>query len=251
MRAQSFKRSVALNNHDTLWVIIPCRNEQKNIESCLESFRHQTDKRFRIVFVDNASTDQTVITARRWVYAHHDLSVDIVSEETPGIGSACVTGCAHAIQLEAKILARTDADSVVGSDWVRQARLSLIEGYDFMAGKMKAQPEEITPILIIKSWLVYWSIHASLTLVRILRRQPSSKILMAGANMAITTELYQYVGGFSATARNEDAELTSKVLEVTRNGRKNRQMIVYTSLRRIKQSGYFGTLRWYLKKSGS
>jgi glycosyltransferase involved in cell wall biosynthesis len=47
-------------------VIIPCRNEEKNIENCLRSIKNQSFKGIEIVVVDDKSTDRTVEISKKF-----------------------------------------------------------------------------------------------------------------------------------------------------------------------------------------
>jgi hypothetical protein len=66
--------------------------------------------------------------------------------------------------------------------------------------------------------------------------------------MALTAELYGRVGGFTADPiHDDDIELQDRILALATNGTYNTKMVVFTSLRRSKDMGLFGTVRWYLQ----
>lgn len=60
----------SLKNYDPsvplVSVVITTKNEEKNIEYCLESVRHQTWKHLEIIVIDNSSIDATVQIARKY-----------------------------------------------------------------------------------------------------------------------------------------------------------------------------------------
>src|SRR3989344_8711440 len=248
MRALSFKRSVALNNSHVLWVVIPARNEEENIVACLDSFLDQTDNHFRIIVVDNGSTDRTKTHVIDWIHYHPMILVDIVNESNPGIGRACRAGCKLALKSGAKILGRTDADTLVDKNWVKETRKSLIGGNDFVAGRCMALPTERSFGLRLKSTMLWVLVQLLVVRGRFRRGLPLSIVVMVGHNLALTAELYQVVGGFTILDVKEDVELHNRILRRTRNGCYNPHMISYTSLRRIKEMGLIKTFLWYVRK---
>ena len=247
MPQEQFRRTVELKCSDFLWVIIPCRNEQVNVESCLNSFRHQTDSRFNIVVVDNGSEDQTLLKVRNWAKANPRVVVDVVYEERPGIGLACRAGCDFAIHNGATMIARTDADSAVDADWVHEAKQSMVNGFEFVAGRGGANQGERARTML-KALVMFRLIQVAVMASRLRRGLPFSSMVMAGFNLGVTAELYQRVGGFTATQINEDVDLHDRILAVTTNGTYNKRMVAYTSLRRIEKTGLIKTLWWYIQK---
>lgn len=71
-------------------VVVPVRNRAKMVQPTLDSIAASSCQQFRLVIVDNASTDGTLDLCRRWAAAHADSCVDIiVAEETaPGAAAA-------------------------------------------------------------------------------------------------------------------------------------------------------------------
>ena len=50
----------------TVTIVVTTKNEEKNIESCLESIANQTWEFTEIIVVDNFSTDRTTEIAKRY-----------------------------------------------------------------------------------------------------------------------------------------------------------------------------------------
>src|SRR5690349_20329587 len=93
-----------------LYVVVPCFNEEKAIAATLESFTRQTDPAFRLVLVDNNSTDRTLEIIEEFKSGHPALKIDCVFEPQKGTGAAADTGFRYAIARNARFIARTDAD---------------------------------------------------------------------------------------------------------------------------------------------
>ena len=73
-------------------------------------------------------------------------------------------------------------------------------------------------------------------------------VAVAGNNMALSSRLYLQVGGFPRTRieeAHEDLIIAERIRAVTSRARKCREMVVYTSIRRVKRFGYWNTLMWY------
>ena len=89
-------------------IVIPAYNEARDLPACLESLARQTSAPFEVIVVDNNSSDDTALIAK-----HHDARV--ISEKNQGIACARTTGFDAA---RGDIIARTDADCEVATDWV-------------------------------------------------------------------------------------------------------------------------------------
>ena len=95
-------------------VVVPCRNDAVLLEACLESLAGQTVRPREIVVVDNASSDASAATARRF-------GARVVFEPVPGIPSAASAGYDAAAAADPGgngIIARCDADCVLPPDWI-------------------------------------------------------------------------------------------------------------------------------------
>jgi glycosyltransferase involved in cell wall biosynthesis len=57
--------SAQLKNYPIVSVVIPTKNEEKNIENCLRSIKSQTFKNIELIVVDNFSEDETVEIAKK------------------------------------------------------------------------------------------------------------------------------------------------------------------------------------------
>jgi glycosyltransferase involved in cell wall biosynthesis len=107
----------------TVSLVIPVRNEARNVASVLEQIADDVDE---IILVDGDSTDVTVITARAY-----RPDVRIVPQEGPGKGSALRTGF-HAATGD--IIVMMDADGSMSPQEIRHYVHFLTNGYDFVKG---------------------------------------------------------------------------------------------------------------------
>lgn len=92
-------------------VVISAYNEEKYINSCLDSLMKQTKKPYEIIVVDNNSKDKTSDIVKKY------SQIKLVLEKRPGIISSRNTGFKKA---QGEIIARCDADTIVPPDWIEK-----------------------------------------------------------------------------------------------------------------------------------
>jgi len=104
-------------------VIIPAYNEESVIQNCLESLLRQTYENFCAYIIDDQSTDATQQIIRRYAEAYpNKIKLQFFGKLGPGRARNRV-----AAEVEADILAFTDADCEVTPMWLDE----LTRGIDF------------------------------------------------------------------------------------------------------------------------
>ena len=93
-----------------LSVVVPARNEERSLPTCLEALRRQTLKEFELIVVDSASSDRTGEIARAF-------GAKVVRLEEPGLTRARQAGFEAA---KGDVIASTDADTIVPPDWLER-----------------------------------------------------------------------------------------------------------------------------------
>lgn len=71
----------------TITVIIPCYNSEKTIKSSLKSLESQTYKDFKVIIVNDGSTDQTIQEIDRYK-KNSLLDIEVYSKTNEGVSSA-------------------------------------------------------------------------------------------------------------------------------------------------------------------
>lgn len=99
-------------------LILPYYNEAGFIAATLASLAGQADRRFRLVLVDNASSDGSEQIARNACAAMPDISVSFLREPQPGKIHALRAGMAAATT---DYVGTVDADTIYPPDYVKQA----------------------------------------------------------------------------------------------------------------------------------
>ncbi|MCP2266921.1 glycosyltransferase family A protein [Promicromonospora thailandica] len=93
----------------TVSVVVPVRDDAAALDVCLSLLARQSIAPLEVVVVDNASSDGSAAVAHRW-------GAVVVAEPRVGIPAAAAAGYDAA---KGDVIARLDADSRPGPDWVR------------------------------------------------------------------------------------------------------------------------------------
>lgn len=99
-------------------VVVPYYNERAFLPAMLASIRAQTLRPFRLVLVDNASTDGSEAAARAALAGAEGIETLFLREETPGQAAALECGLAHTAT---EFTAICDADTVYAPDYLERA----------------------------------------------------------------------------------------------------------------------------------
>ena len=106
----------------TVTVIIPARNEEENIRSCLDSLLRQDYpvEKFQIIVVDDGSTDQTGEVVRTYVSKYRNVTL-IPTDDHPTNPAPKKTAIQQGIaNSDGEVIATMDADCRVGPTWLRE-----------------------------------------------------------------------------------------------------------------------------------
>ena len=98
--------------------VLPYYNEAGFIAATLASLAAQTDRRFRLVLVDNASDDGSEVVAREACGAMPDITVTFLHEARPGKIHALRAGLG---QVSTPLVGTIDADTIYPPGYVAQA----------------------------------------------------------------------------------------------------------------------------------
>jgi glycosyltransferase involved in cell wall biosynthesis len=198
-------------------VVVPAYNEEKNLPLALASLLNQELKDFELIVVDNGSTDETPVIAKK-------LGARVIGENRRGVAHARQAGF---LSSKGGIIATTDADTVVPPDWlsriVREFRedtnLVAVGGlYRFYSGP------PLVRVLFSRVAYPLWRIDRSIT----------GGWSLPGCNLAVTREAFLKVGGFNANLQLcEDADLVQRLRSVG-NVKLRPDLVVATSGRRYR-----------------
>jgi glycosyltransferase involved in cell wall biosynthesis len=229
-----------------LAVIVPARNEERLLPGLLTALATQRDPDFTLVLVDNASTDRTAALASAC-----RLDVEVVVEPQPGAGTAADTGFRYAIAAGARWLARTDADCLPAADWTATARRHLAGGAELVCGRSVPRRDEHPSIAERYAYPAAVRLAALYGRWRRVHRTADFRTpfrLVHGHNLALTADLYLRSGGTPRERLidgSEDVTLLNRCRRVTDRIVRAEDLMVESSLRRLRAWGLRRTLLWH------
>ena len=69
-------------------ILIPIFNESSNIENCIQNLKKQTCQNFEVVFVDDGSTDNSMIVLNRVIRDNPDIEIQLFQQTNQGAAAA-------------------------------------------------------------------------------------------------------------------------------------------------------------------
>ncbi len=194
MAANETVRRESGNEKPLVSIIIPARNEEASLATCLESLTSQTEVNFEVIVVDDHSTDRTAEIASSFAGVRLIEAGPLPTGWT-GKNNALVNGVCHA---DGKWLLFTDADTVHLPGSLGRA---IAEAQEYRVDMLSYSPEQIA--------VTFWEMAVLPVIFAELARQyPPSKVSdpnssMAAANgqyILVKSEAYDAVGGHAAIA---------------------------------------------------
>lgn len=182
-----------------LAVVIPARDEEQLIATCLDSViaaRRRAEVKVSIVVVADGCTDATADIARRYG------GVEVIELAPSNVGTARSAGvraaiAASRVEPTAMWIANTDADSAVPVNWLSEQLVLAETGFDVMIGTVRPRFGDLTA-----EQLAAWSAtHVP--------GRPNGHV--HGANLGIRASAYLAAGGFEAVAEHEDIDLVERL----------------------------------------
>ena len=179
-------------------VVIPARNERRNIDECIRSALGGNYPAMEVVVVDDRSTDGTGDVAREYG-ASDDRVRTIENPELPegwfGKPWACATG-AHAARGE--ILCFTDADARHGTALITRAVREMRDaGLDMLSVAGKQELGTFWECIVQPH--VFWMIASRYGGTESINRSPRAKDKIAnGQCIFVRRDAYESIGGHEA-----------------------------------------------------
>ncbi|MBC7887914.1 MAG: glycosyltransferase [Ferruginibacter sp.] len=213
-------------------IIIPARNEEKNIGHCLHSITNQSYPKhlFEVLVVDDHSTDNTaeIITG----YAEHNVRLISLKDfiATTQINSYKKKAIEIGIrQSTGELIVTTDADCIVPANWLQ----TMAAFYEEKKPEFIVMPVSIN---CSNKFIELFQALDFMTLQGITGASVHKKFhsMCNGANLAYTKKAFNEVGGFKGIdniASGDDMLLLHKIFNRYPNGiayLKTKEVIVQT-----------------------
>ncbi|MEO6103737.1 MAG: glycosyltransferase [Pseudoxanthomonas sp.] len=209
-------------------VLIPAHNEEALIAYCLasvmEAARHPDlhGEAVKVVVALDRCNDSTEVIA-----SQH--GVELVHLAEGNVGLARAAAAARAIELGARWLATTDADTCVPPDW--------------LVAQLAADSDAFCGVVTVDDWEDYSPEMANAFTGSEIVQDGHPHI--HGANMGVSAEFYARCGGFQSLVVSEDVALIQALMHTQARIARLAYPVVRTSARRnARASGGFSD---YLK----
>jgi len=189
----------------TVAVVIAVRNEEDNLAEALNSVCRLNYPNYRVIVVNDRSTDQTQSILESFIGQYPHLSVNVVTELPPGW-----LGKNHALLqgflcTDSEWLLFTDADIVFDKDALSRSIYYVTE---YSLDHLTVFPEVKSRSLLLRSILQTFFIMLELRLKPWAARNPNSDAYMGiGAFNLVRRSSYQYSGTHSKIRLRPDDDL--------------------------------------------
>lgn len=188
-------------------VVIPVRNEERNITELLCDLCHQTYKPLEVILVDDHSTDYTVQLVEEWNKTNVSFPLNIIKlgQDAAGKKKAITTAVAHA---KGDVIVTTDADCRVEADWL----LSIATRFAHQQIKLVAGAVRLVPGNFFgELQQVEQAALTGTTAAFIVINKP---VMCNGANLAYRKAVFMEVNGYEGNERiasGDDEFLLKKI----------------------------------------
>ena len=192
-------------------IIIACRNEENAIPMTLKYISHQDYKgEIRVIVVDNASTDQTQLAAKK---AADSLGINLLllREEIPGKFNALNKALTY---IDTEYVMTLDADTVLHKSAVR-----------YIVSRIQSAPSDTCAVagsVLVKNSrenmlarLQEWDYFLGIASIKRMQGLYQGTLVAQGAFSIYSTDVLRQVGGWP-DAIGEDIVLTWKMLKLNR-----------------------------------
>ncbi len=235
-------------------VIIPARDEAKNIGNTLQALAHQQDlqgrvfphHRYEIILLANNCSDDTAELAREFGRSNPDLILHVVEINIPpeqaGVARARQLLMDEAYRRLQKlgrrgVIASTDADTRVAPEWLAATLHELGQGADAVGGRILVDLSELHPKARTFLLRDVGYRHLTARIETILDPKPHNPwprhYQHFGASLAMTAEVYGQVGGMPNVKTLEDVFLYKEINKADAQFRHSPLVRVTTSARTV------------------
>jgi glycosyltransferase involved in cell wall biosynthesis len=239
-------------------VIVPVRNEEKNIIKTFKALRNQIDldgkpfnkNRYEIIILANNCTDNSAAIARNFARDNPELNLHIV-EKTLSCDRAYIGWVRKLLMDEAYrrlsllghqggIIASTDGDTRVANTWLAAILNEIQAGADAVGGRIitdcqeRSALDKVTKLYFLR-YVVYRYLVAQLealidpNAIDVFPRHHQN----FGANLAVTAQMYAKVGGLPPVRTPEDVAFYQALVRADAHFRHSTRVRVYTSARML------------------
>jgi cellulose synthase/poly-beta-1,6-N-acetylglucosamine synthase-like glycosyltransferase len=172
-------------------VLVAARNEEKNIERCLQSL-HALDfprENIEILIGDDDSDDRTADVVARFIRDKPQFKYIKITQQTPGLKGKANVLAQLAHEAKGAYFFYCDADIAVKQTWASEMYRHFGPGTGVVVGVTRMKHTHLLADLLSMEWLFALGVMRFFSLIKI-------PITGMGNNMAVTREAYFTIGGY-------------------------------------------------------
>jgi glucosyl-3-phosphoglycerate synthase len=197
-------------------VVVPARNEEELIGSCLRALAEQdrvSCEEYEILLVLDHCTDDTEARARDVAASYPALRIHFLDGPGKGSGHARRVGMEvacdrlYAVRRPHALISSTDADSVVAPDWISAQLAAADRGARAIGGRIRLAEDGSVPKVLLEWHVSRGHLRQSRLLSDPERSERIEHWQFSGASMALTAAIYRKVGGLESRDTLEDEQL--------------------------------------------
>ena len=196
-------------------VVVPARNEEALVGSCLEALAEQegiSHEDYEVLLVLDRCTDETETRAREIADAHPRFELYLLDGPGKGSGHARRVGMelasARLLGLERPkgLIASTDADTVVAPNWLAAQLRAVFRGALAIGGRIELAEGSL------QESIFRWHAERGRRRHESLLSEPeqlgkTEHWQFSGASLSLTAKIYQEIGGLEPRVALEDEHL--------------------------------------------
>jgi glucosyl-3-phosphoglycerate synthase len=197
-------------------VVVPARDEEAFVGPCLEALAAQAgigSSEYEVLLILDRCTDRTEARAREAATDHPHLRLHLLRGPGEGSGPARRVGmdaaCARLLRVGRPqgLIACTDADTVVASDWLAAQLGALSRGARAIGGRIELADDGSLPDSVARRHAEHGRLRHERLLSDPGHLGNAEHWQFSGASLALTAEVYREVGGLEPLTALEDEGL--------------------------------------------
>jgi chlorobactene glucosyltransferase len=202
------------NTYPMVSILIPARNEERHIESCVQSLLAQDYPSFEVLVLDDQSTDNTRAILERVAASHPALRI-IDGETPPGNQVGKNWACNQlSLQAQGELFFFTDADTLSRSDTLKKTVTALIGSQaDLLTGFPRQKVHTWGEKLLVPFFS--WAFLSFIPLVFAYNLRLPFFSIAVGQMMLFRREAYLEIGGHENVSSSvvDDISLARRIKE--------------------------------------
>lgn len=197
-------------------MVVPARDEEAFVGPCLEALAAQAgigSSEYEVLLILDRCTDRTEARAREAATDHPHLRLHLLRGPGEGSGPARRVGmdaaCARLLRVGRPqgLIACTDADTVVASDWLAAQLRALSRGARAIGGRIELADDGSLPAHVRRRHAEQGRLRHERLLSDPDTRGATQHWQFSGASLGLSAELYRQIGGLEPLAALEDEGL--------------------------------------------